>query len=138
VINPDLYWDNRATRTQPLGLDFSAAGGICRTTDAHYAWVNPYLSSSNNPEGQTSVMTLCPNELEKWVSRYQAGETMEAASTTVYDSDTGIPSLDTFQGYTLSTALMHEFTHAPAIVGVNFLSMSLSSVIASWPMIGTY
>ncbi|KAL4738260.1 hypothetical protein BDV11DRAFT_171184 [Aspergillus similis] len=120
LINPYLYWDNRATRTGPLAIDFAEANGICRDQASHYAWVNPYMSSSQTPSGQTTVMTLCQDDVSRWVSRYQSGDTMTAAFQQNYAA--GSFHINQFQGLTLSTALMHEFTHAPAIVGANYLS----------------
>lgn len=112
----------------PLGIDFSTSKGICRDDAGFYAWVNPIMSSSQTPEGETSVMTLCQNALSGWVSNYQAGNTMKIASQQTYPSEEKI-LLESFQGETLTTALLHEFTHAPAIVGPNYLSIPSSILL---------
>jgi hypothetical protein len=84
--------------------------------------VNPYLSSSQTASGKTTVMTLCQDDLAEWTSRYQTGSTMKASSQQLYEH--GEVALNGFQGITLTTALMHELTHAPAIVGENYLRTS--------------
>ncbi|KAI9370340.1 hypothetical protein BJX61DRAFT_515861 [Aspergillus egyptiacus] len=120
LINPYLYWDNRETRSGPLAIDFEAAAGVCRDDEStHYAWVNPYLSSINTASGQTSVMTLCQDDLARWASRYQNGKTMMSFADQLFEH--GQIALNEFQGQTLTTALMHELTHAPAIVGADYL-----------------
>ncbi|RAK92635.1 hypothetical protein BO79DRAFT_275070 [Aspergillus costaricaensis CBS 115574] len=119
LINPYLYWDNRDTRTGPRAMDFAVANGICRDKASHYAWVDPYMSSSQTSSGQTTVMTLCQDYVSQWVSRHQSSDTMTAASQQNYAANS--VHINQFQGLTMSTALMHEFTHAPAIVGANYL-----------------
>ncbi|RHZ64659.1 hypothetical protein CDV55_102399 [Aspergillus turcosus] len=69
---------------------------------------------SEDPDGDISY------SISKWVSMYQAGQTMTVASQQRYES--GVANLDQFSGLTMSTALMHELTHAPAIVGPNYLN----------------
>lgn len=66
-------------------------------------------------------MTLCQDDLAEWTSRYQTGITMKASSQQLYEQAV---ALNGFQGSTLTTALMHELTHAPAIVGENYLRTS--------------
>lgn len=80
------------------------------------------MSSSQTQSGQTTVLTLCQNPVSDWVGMYQAGNTMTSASQTVHKA--GDVNIDVYQGRTMSTALMHELSHAPAIVGPNYLSIS--------------
>jgi hypothetical protein len=122
VLNSYLYWDNRATKTVPYAEDFAAVDGACRDLDAtHYAWVVPYMSSSETTNGQTTVLTMCQDDVAKWVQKYEGGtETMTAWAKKVWTTNDGI-ALDYFQIETMSTALMHELTHAPAIVGADYL-----------------
>jgi hypothetical protein len=113
----------------PLGIDFTISNGICRDDQStHYAWVQPEMSSSQTTLRKTTVLTLCPSGLSDWVSKYQAGATMTSYKTKLWTSSDGV-TLNDFQGGTLgtlSTALMHELTHVPAIVGSNYLSMPSS------------
>jgi hypothetical protein len=122
VLNSYLYWDNRATKTVPYAENFEAVDGACRDQAAtHYAWVVPYMSSSETTNGQTTVLTMCQNYVAQWVQSYEGGtETMTAWAKKVWTPKDQI-DLDDFQIKTMSTALMHEFTHAPAIVGADYL-----------------
>lgn len=122
VTNSYLYWDDRSTKTMPYAQNFAAVDGACRDLDAtHYAWVNPSMSSSQTTDGQTTVLTMCQDDVAKWVTRFQGGtETMTSWAQKVW-TDVQKTDLGFFQIYTMSTALMHEFTHAPAIVGSDYL-----------------
>ncbi|GAM44144.1 hypothetical protein TCE0_060f19537 [Talaromyces pinophilus] len=99
--NPYFYWDNRDTKTMPLGIDFTISNGICRDDQStHYAWVQPEMSSSQTTLRKTTVLTLCPSGLSDWVSKYQAGATMTSYKTKLWTSSDGV-TLNDFQGGTL-------------------------------------
>jgi hypothetical protein len=106
----------------PFAQDFAAVDGACRDQDAtHYAWVNPYMSSSQTTDGQTTVLTMCQKYVDEWVASFQGGtDTMTSWAQQVWTHEQET-ELDFFQIRTMSTALMHEFTHAPAIVGSDYL-----------------
>ncbi|OQD79747.1 hypothetical protein PENANT_c044G05599 [Penicillium antarcticum] len=62
----------------PYAENSAAVDGACRDLDAtHHAWVVPYMSSSETTNGQTTVLTMCQDDVAKWVQKYEGGtETM--------------------------------------------------------------
>ncbi|KAJ5542580.1 hypothetical protein N7535_005002 [Penicillium sp. DV-2018c] len=76
-------------------------------------------SINSNPNLEVYCSDFWLDNLAQWTSRYQGGDTMIAASKQLFEN--GKVPLNDFQGFTLTTALMHELTHAPAIVGANYL-----------------
>ncbi|KAJ5121555.1 uncharacterized protein N7515_009516 [Penicillium bovifimosum] len=119
MTNSYLYWDNRETRTEDYAENFETVHGACRDSNTHYAWVNPSLSSSKTTSGRTNVMTLCQDNVAEWITRYNNGQTIETFSK--HTLSAARVRIDSFQGQTMSTAMMHEFTHASAIVGTPYL-----------------
>ncbi|KAJ5094811.1 hypothetical protein N7456_010672 [Penicillium angulare] len=121
MTNSYLYWDNRDTRTEAYAENFGTVHGACRDAATHYAWVNPSLSTSKTTSGRTNVMTLCQDNVAEWITRYNNKETIEQFSKQTLSGRNPQVSIDSFQGETMSTAMMHEFTHASAIVGTPYL-----------------
>ncbi|CAI7666192.1 unnamed protein product [Penicillium bialowiezense] len=77
---------------------------------------------SSSVTGQTSVLTMCQDNVADCVQNYQGGtNTMTKWAKQVWTQTDDGGYLDFFQGKTMSTALMHELTHAPAIVGADYL-----------------
>lgn len=66
---------------------------------------------------------MCQDNVADCVQNYQGGtNTMTKWAKQVWTQTDDGGYLDFFQGKTMSTALMHELTHAPAIVGADYLS----------------